>query len=697
MNKQSSNPTGRRQTMLALIVALFAAALSCKPGIWFGALQSTAEFIAHVPLWLEPPKFSVDDGVKAHISFESPNTPIMAAAPEIDQVAVEKTILSARDNLFRAMDSDQPAWTDPPQMGYGFESIYFFMLKALGKVEESSFNVDIFRNIVVGAQLEDGSWTQVPVGDPLQGGDVDTTILVYWFLKSVCNSDCDSVLNSAREFILRQGGLEGAQTMTKFKLALFGKYPWEQTSPLPISVLQNRTFFNDQIKRRTLDKTAQWVPQHLVPMAYLRYRKLVLPFGSDLSELFVDSSNLVPIRPDSGRDGHSCSVADLEGLVEQVLSFQQPLGSFGAYTAATELSLLVLQDYQRLIDEKPEMKEASRRGFEFLERVNFENAKGSLYQGPVMDGTWWDTLLAGWALVEAGLEPTLLEPTMDLLRSEALQPNGGVSYGRDFEYAPDADDTSIYLMLQRSVNSTVDGTVSIAWLEAMQNADGGFPAFHVDRTPWWTMQKVFELTGVADSAEIFDVSSADLTGHVLEALGAVYTKDHPIVSRSIEYLKSTQTSFGAWEGRWGVNYIYAVGAVVPGLAKVGVDVGSEPWVVKAVKWLLSHQNRDGGFGESLKSYDDEIWAGVGASTVSQTSWALMALLEMPRGVSGLEEAIDRAVQFLLNSFEENGSFVDASVVGTGHRGIVNLQYPMYAKAFPLVALSRYQHKRKAQI
>lgn len=33
-------------------------------------------------------------------------------------------------------------------------------------------------------------------------------------------------------------------------------------------------------------------------------------------------------------------------------------------------------------------------------------------------------------------------------------------------------------------------------------------------------------------------------------------------------------------------------------------------------------------------------------------------------------------------------FFDRSVIGTGHRGVLNLQYPVYAYSFPLVALSR---------
>ena len=48
-----------------------------------------------------------------------------------------------------------------------------------------------------------------------------------------------------------------------------------------------------------------------------------------------------------------------------------------------------------------------------------------------------------------------------------------------------------------------------------------------------------------------------------------------------------------------------------------------------------------------------------------------------------------AADYILNNFHDNeGRFFDRSVVGTGHRGVLNLQYPVYAYTFPLVALSR---------
>ncbi len=47
------------------------------------------------------------------------------------------------------------------------------------------------------------------------------------------------------------------------------------------------------------------------------------------------------------------------------------------------------------------------------------------------------------------------------------------------------------------------------------------------------------------------------------------------------------------------------------------------------------------------------------------------------------------MQYILNNFKEHGNkFYDRSVVGTGHRGLLNLQYPVYAYSFPVIALSR---------
>ena len=91
------------------------------------------------------------------------------------------------------------------------------------------------------------------------------------------------------------------------------------------------------------------------------------------------------------------------------------------------------------------------------------------------------------------------------------------------------------------------------------------------------------------------------------------------------WLLRAQEADGSWFGRWGANYVYGTGAVVPALIAAGVRP-SKPAIRRAVAWLEDHQNPDGGWGEDLRSYDDPALAGQGASTASQTAWALLALL-----------------------------------------------------------------------
>ena len=57
-----------------------------------------------------------------------------------------------------------------------------------------------------------------------------------------------------------------------------------------------------------------------------------------------------------------------------------------------------------------------------------------------------------------------------------------------------------------------------------------------------------------------------------------------------------------WSARWGINYVYAVGAVFPGLARIGYDM-KHSWVFNVTKRLQEVQQSDGGFGEDSESYN----------------------------------------------------------------------------------------------
>ena len=45
-----------------------------------------------------------------------------------------------------------------------------------------------------------------------------------------------------------------------------------------------------------------------------------------------------------------------------------------------------------------------------------------------------------------------------------------------------------------------------------------------------------------------------------------------------------------------------MGCIIPGLARIGQDL-EEPWVARSIEWLVSKQNTDGGFGETVISYN----------------------------------------------------------------------------------------------
>lgn len=104
------------------------------------------------------------------------------------------------------------------------------------------------------------------------------------------------------------------------------------------------------------------------------------------------------------------------------------------------------------------------------------------------------------------------------------------------------------------------------WLISMQNIDGGYGAFAKGVVEWWPVRLI--AGAFKNSAELFDESSVDVTAHILEGWSmSGYTLHDKHVRKAIEFIRYKQTGFGAWEGRWGCNYIYSVGAVVSALTK----------------------------------------------------------------------------------------------------------------------------------
>ena len=159
----------------------------------------------------------------------------------------------------------------------------------------------------------------------------------------------------------------------------------------------------------------------------------------------------------------------------------------------------------------------------------------------------------------------------------------------------------------------------------------------------------------------------------------------------LDYLWRTQMADGSWYGRWGMNYIYGTWSVLCALNAAGVDPATAG-VRRAVAWLISIQNPDGGWGEDGTSYKlDYRGYEAAPSTASQTAWALIGL--MAAGEVD-HPAVERGIRYLGETQDDDGFWREERFTATGFPRVFYLRYHGYRKFFPLWALARYRNLKR---
>ncbi len=126
--------------------------------------------------------------------------------------------------------------------------------------------------------------------------------------------------------------------------------------------------------------------------------------------------------------------------------------------------------------------------------------------------------------------------------------------------------------------------------------------------------------------------------------------------------------------------------MLPALIAAGVPA-KDPRVADGARWLLEHQNPDGGWGEDLRSYVEPGWRGRGTSTASQTAWALIGLHR--RGRDGTTRPPGGASSGWSRTQTADGTWDEPWFTGTGFPWDFSLNYHLYRQVFPLTALGRY--------
>jgi squalene-hopene/tetraprenyl-beta-curcumene cyclase len=227
------------------------------------------------------------------------------------------------------------------------------------------------------------------------------------------------------------------------------------------------------------------------------------------------------------------------------------------------------------------------------------------------------------------------------------------------------------------------------WIEGLQSRNGGYGAFDADNTYYYLNNIPF-----ADHGALLDPPTEDVTGRCVSMLAqlGVSPGSNPALGRAIAYLRETQLKDGSWYGRWGMNFIYGTWSVLCALNVAGFD-GSSDLVRKAVDWLVSIQNPDGGWGEDGSSYKlDYRGYEPAPSTASQTAWAVLGLIAAGKVD---HPAVVRGIEYLARTQDQDGLWTEPRFTATGFPRVFYLRYHGYRKFFPLWALARYRNLQAA--
>ncbi|MDW8242629.1 MAG: squalene--hopene cyclase [Thermogemmata sp.] len=618
---------------------------------------------------------------------------------------VSHTVERARQALL-AQQRPDGHWRAELQGDTILESEFILLLAIVGQRDDP--RLPKLANYIRRQQMAEGGWSTYPGGPP----DVSVSVKAYLALKIAGDSAEAAHMQRAAAVIRRLGGAAAVNSFTRFYLAALGQIPYDACPTVPPELILLPRWFPINIYAMSA-----WSRTIFVPLSIVNAYKPVtpLPEAMHIRELFLTPPEEWPLTCGSPAEGR-LSWRRFFVAVDRVLKFLERHRLTPWRARALDRALVWIrercQDSDGLGAIFPPMlyhvlvlhclgKPASDPEWQWamaqLTALAIEE-QDTLRVQPCLSPVW-DTALAVHALVETPTTEAqkavsqavnwLLQRDIRQVGDWARRVRGVEPGGWCFEYRnpyyPDVDDTAMVLLaLARSGaarSATAVVTRACRWLLAMQNRNGGWAAF--DRG---IDNPVLEKVPFADHNAMLDPACPDITGRVLEALSYYgYRRGHPVVDRAVHFLLTQQTDFGAWSGRWGVNYLYGTWQVLSGLSAVGYD-HHLPVVRRAVRWLKEVQNGDGGWGESCRSYDDPTWAGRGDSTASQTAWAILALLAAGEGDSPEARA---GVEFLLGTQKADGSWREEAFTGTGFPRVFYLKYHLYPLYFPLLALSRY--------
>ncbi|MEX0683137.1 MAG: squalene--hopene cyclase [Dehalococcoidia bacterium] len=624
---------------------------------------------------------------------------------------VDEAVSRSQDYFLRTQHADG-YWVGELETNVCMAAEYLLLTHFLGARDDERWRK--IANYIRRQQRPDGTWAIFHGGPP----DINATVESYFALKLAGVPADDAAMMKAREWALSAGGVPKVRVFTKIWLALFGQWDWRGVPVLPPELMFLPHWFPLNIY-----DFASWARATIVPMLIILSERPVCPVPDHarIEELYPNGREGTVYAPSAPKGSpwktlfhHADGIlrrydaialqkpreAAYRAAEEWIVAHQEADGSWGGIQPPWVYSLIALKLRGYSLDH-PVMKRGLD-GFDAgwaLEDDETFNPQACL--SPV-----WDTALAMNALLDSGLapdHPALVHAGQWLLREQVLTGGdwqmrakgvepGGWSFEFENDLYPDTDDTAeVLLALARTElpdKRRKRGAITRGrdWLLGMQSANGGWGAFDKDNT-----RRIVNEIPFCDFGEVIDPPSADVTAHVIEALAALGEGRSEAVRRGLRYLRREHRADGSWFGRWGVNYVYGTGGVLPAFAAAGCDM-SRPRFQRAARWLTDHQNADGAWGEDPRSYNDEARAGRGEGTASHTAWGVLGMLAVV-GDGLTHDSVERGLGWLAERQEEDGQWLEPQFTGTGFPGDFYIKYHLYRNYWPLMALGRYRATR----
>ena len=632
---------------------------------------------------------------------------------------MDKVLRRGCENLFSQQHADG-YWWYTLEANDSINAEYIMLIHYLGLDEpekQAAIALWIIKN-----QNDDGSWSLFYKGP----GDLSTTVECYFALKLAGYDPNHAVLAKARHFILNHGGITKIRIFTRVHLALFGLVSWDICPKMPISFIQLPEWAPVNIY-----EFSSWARACLVPLLVIMDMKRTKAILVTLDELYRDNprktkwhypQNDGPLSFENAfiqidkalkvaeklhfKPLRRTSLKKCEKYIRDHLSETEdiyPAMFYGILALVSSGYTLTDPHVQKALQGLKSFHVTATHPGELAE-LPFQPSTQPcdlLYQqcciSPVWDSAW-----AGVSLTDAGVagdHPKLLKAARWILSKQITDVKGdwsiknpsGEAGGWSFEfqnkYYPDVDDTIEVLTFLHNVDLPYRELKQpfergLNWLLSMQCKNGGFAAFDKDND-----LEILNKIPFSDHGACLDPPTADITGRMIEFLVDIcgFDKTLPIIQRAADFIVKKQHKDGSFWGRWGVNYIYGTWGALVGLCALGRE--QDKLVIhRAVKWLKSIQNEDGGFGESCLSYNKNHYVATDESIASQTSWALMTLTAAGEAHSPEAKA---AADFLLRTQIDSGTWSEKYFTGTGFPGHFYIRYHGYRNFFPVMALGRY--------